>query len=86
MSYKWELTEDSETGEYYFRKLVNMNLPEVLFLKEAADYINKLEYKVKELEKQKKVKEYLSQGFSPTETGMALNMSLDDVLKVKEQK
>lgn len=37
------------------------------------------------MDKNKLARQYLSQGFSPTETGMALNMTLEDVLKIAEE-
>lgn len=49
MSYKWQFITDEESPEGYYQKLVNMNLPEVLSLDEAADRLNELEAKVKEL-------------------------------------
>lgn len=43
--YKWEFTTDEENQGYY-QKLVNMNLPEVLSLEEAAERLNELEREV----------------------------------------
>lgn len=43
MSYKWEFCTDEENAEGYYRKLVNMSMPDEMSLEEAAEYINKLE-------------------------------------------
>lgn len=49
------------------------------------DLRSKITTILEEQGKAEKVKQYLSQGYSPAETGMALNMSLEDVLKIAEE-
>lgn len=52
MKYQWQFTTDDENPEGYYQKLVNMNLPEVLSLEEAAERLNELERDNINLERQ----------------------------------